>query len=246
MVRLGSALQSQELLIRRGDVGLVRIGDDWTTCVRVPAGRTFEDHRREQAAGRGRDPRVLGDFRDGSGRRYLGYGSALERLSQEELPGFPLRGPRAAKSFMVSLRSSNQDFTAHHEFFLRKSGLAEKSAVAREHRHMHEACRLALEYDQYDLSNSASYEYLIRRIVQVEAAVKRNPRQPDFDGLESVMDSAIDEAGAAVVADFSKWVSDRQQAEAQILKAGRMWRQERATDVKRRGGGQSSSAGAAG
>lgn len=59
------------------------------------------------------------------------------------------------------------------------------------------------------------------------------------------MDSAVDEAGAAVVADFAKWVSDRQQAEAKILKAGRMWREERATDVKRRGGGQSSSAGAA-
>lgn len=192
-----SALTNQDLLVRRGEVGLVRVGEVWTTCVKIPAGSSFADYRQELAAGRGRDSRLLGGFRDRSGRRFLGYGAALEKLSQEELPGFPLRGPRAAKSFMVPLRSSNQDFTAHHEFFLRKSGLAEKSAVAREHRHLHEACRLALEYDQFDLSNSAAFEYIFRRVVQVEAALKRNPRQPDFDGLESVMDSAVDEAGAA-------------------------------------------------
>lgn len=142
-----SALQSQEILIRRGDVGLVRIGDGWTTCVRVAAGRSFDDYRRELAAGKGGDPIVLGDFRDGSGRRFLSFGAGLERLSQEDAPGFPLRGPRAAKSFMMSPRSTNQDFIGHHEYFLRKSGSAEKSAVAREHRHLHEACRLALEYD---------------------------------------------------------------------------------------------------
>lgn len=50
------------------------------------------------------------------------------------------------------------------------------------------------------------------------------------------MDSAMDEQGAAAVAEFTRWIADRQQAEAKMLKAGCIWREERATDAKWRGG----------
>lgn len=106
--------------------------------------------------------------------------------------------------------SANQDFLTHHGFLVRKSGVSEKSAVAKEHRHLREALRLAMEHDQLDISNSTAFEYVTRRIVQIEAAAKRNPRQPDFEGLESIMDSPVDEFGATVVAEFSQWVADRQ------------------------------------
>ena len=160
------------------------------------------------------------------------FATAVERLCEDSSMPFPLKGPRAMRSYMTSLRSANQDFSLHHEFFLRKSGLSDRSAVAKEHRHLHEAFRLAIEADQLDVSNSAAFEYLCRRVVQIESAVKRNPKRPDFEGLDSVLDSAVEESGAAVVADFTKRVGEKQAAEARILRAGREWREERQTVAK--------------
>jgi len=80
---------------------------------------------------------------------------------------------------------------------------------------------------------------LSRRLMQIEAATRRNPRQPDFEGLDGVLDVALDEAGSAILPRFTEWVGKQQQAEAQILKAGRQWREEQASLKKNsRNGGK--------
>ena len=226
-------LATEKLMLKRDDVGLVQIDGSWTLCVRVAARRTFADFQAELAEGVGRDPRLLGDSRVKGGRRFLSFDDAIERSSPKDLPGFPLPGPRVGKSFMASLRSAGQTYTSHHTDFIRKSGVAEKSSAAREHRHGHEILRLLCEYDQIDPSNSCAAEYLTRRLIQIESAVRRNARRPDFEGLDALLDTSVDEGGAAVVAEFATWVAERQKAEAQTLKAGRQWRDERAADNKK-------------
>ena len=70
---------------------------------------------------------------------------------------------------------------------------------------------------------------------QLEAATKRNPRQPDFEGLDVVLDVAVDEMGGMVLPKFDSWISSQQQAEATILKAGRLWREEHASAARNSG-----------
>ena len=67
---------------------------------------------------------------------------------------------------------------------------------------------------------------------QLEAATKRNPCQPDFEGLDVVLDVAVDEMGGMVLPKFDSWIGEQQKAEAVILKAGRMWREEHATTTR--------------
>ena len=88
-------------------------------------------------------------------------------------------------------------------------------------------------YDQYDMCNSAGVEQLIRQVVQYERAVNRNPKQPDFKGLDLIMSSVIDESGAVQVRRFEKWLAEAQKDEAIVLKGGRLWREEVAADAKR-------------
>ena len=118
----------------------------------------------------------------------------------------------------------------------RKSGISEKSAAAREHRYLSVVLRLLLSFDQVDASNSAAAEFVSRRLLQIEAATRRNPRQPDFEGLDGILDTALDERGAAIVPNFSEWIGKQQQSEAAVLKAGRLWREEQAAFRKHEAG----------
>jgi hypothetical protein len=98
------------------------------------------------------------------------------------------------------------------------------------------ALRLLLGFDQVDASNSAAAEFLSRRLLQIEAATRRNPRQPDFEGLDGILDTALDERGSAIVPNFSEWIGKQQQSEAAVMKAGRQWREETASLKKHESG----------
>ena len=87
----------------------------------------------------------------------------------------------------------------------------------------------SLWFDQVVASNSAAAGLASRRLLQIEAATRRNPRHPDFEGLDGILDTALDERGAAIVPNFSEWIGKQQQSEAAVLKAGRQWREEQAT-----------------
>ena len=74
---------------------------------------------------------------------------------------------------------------------------------------------------------------MFRRLVQIEAAVRRNPKVPDFSGLDVLMSAATDESGAATTAVFTEWVADRQKDQATIAKQGRLLREEKDAERKR-------------
>eukprot|EP00974_Lingulodinium_polyedra_P002008 188819-Lingulodinium_polyedra.AAC.1 len=69
-------------------------------------------------------------------------------------------------------------------------------------------------------------EQIARRIVQDELAVQRNPRHPDYGGLEAASGGPAGDRGKASTPGFSQWLADRQQSEAMLLKQTRLLREE--------------------
>ena len=66
----------------------------------------------------------------------------------------------------------------------------------------------------------------VRRLVQIERAVARNPRQPDFSGLSLITEVCIDRTGAAHASKFDEYVTERQQKHAYVLKQTRLFSEE--------------------
>ena len=90
--------------------------------------------------------------------------------------------------------------------------------MCREHGIICVVLRLFMQFDQLDISNLAGCEYLVRRLLQIEAAVKRNPRQPDFEGLDAILDSSVDTSGAALAPKFMEFVANIQKSQALVTR----------------------------
>lgn len=107
-----------------------------------------------------------------------------------------------------------------------KSGVNHHGAVARQHFSLCTGLRLMQTWDQYDLTMSAETDYYVRSLVQLEAAVRRNPKVPDFSGLEVMMEAHFDQSSVATTDRCNQWVMEQQRTQAQISKQGRLLREE--------------------
>eukprot|EP00971_Amphidinium_carterae_P175159 3472236-Amphidinium_carterae.2 len=134
---------------------------------------------------------------------------------------------------MQGIHATGVEVNQHHTQWLARSGAAPSSATSHAHKHLCSALGLMVNYDQVDVSNLASAEFLARWLLMLEAATKRNPRAPDFTSLDSYLSHAYDAFGGIVVSDFTKYIADEQKTEAQILKQSRLWREERDAEDKR-------------
>ena len=135
--------------------------------------------------------------------------------------------------YLEALRGQGQTLVSHHHEWLRKGGVNQAGAACWEHLLLSEVGRWAIQFDQLDPSSSAAFELVFRRIVQIEAAVRRNPKVPDYSGLEVFLAANTDESGAATTVVFNQWVADRQKDQAQIAKQGRLLREEKEAEKKR-------------
>ncbi|CAK0874494.1 unnamed protein product, partial [Prorocentrum cordatum] len=223
------ALENEETLVRRGDVGLLWLDDVWLHSVRVPEGGSFDLYLARARGGAGRGPRVVGDDRDPDGGGFIDFRDSVRRMKEATIPGWPLQGRRAAKEAILALRDGGQsNWEEHRATWLRRSGVAERGNVAREHRMICVALQMMQQFDRLDLFNIAGAEYLIRRLKQLEAAARKNPRAPDCEGLELTLDTAVDDTGGMVLPEFDGWVGDQARARALTMKANRQWQEERA------------------
>ena len=100
--------------------------------------------------------------------------------------------------------------------------------------------RLAHQVDQLNVPNLACFEQLVRRRIQIEMAVERNAKHPDYAGLDLVMGGPTTESGAAASKGFRDWVYKKQGERAQTLKQARLLREERHNEDKRAKGGKGS------
>ncbi|CAK0875914.1 unnamed protein product [Prorocentrum cordatum] len=185
----------------------------------------IEKWKAEREAGAG-DLRVLGDHRDASGRRHLTLTEGVSMMRETSFEDWNMPGPRIAKEWLVSVRDGPGDLTTYHSQWMRRSGVGEGTAVAHIHFVMCEIVRLAIQVDQLDVSNLMSFELAMRRICQDETAVSRNPRHPDYGGLDIVLHAPVSEQGQASTDRFTEWVTARLKERASIYKQTRLWNEE--------------------
>ncbi|CAK0801165.1 unnamed protein product, partial [Prorocentrum cordatum] len=185
----------------------------------------IEKWKAEREAGAG-DLRVLGDHRDASGRRHLTLTEGVSMMRETSFEDWNMPGPRIAKEWLVSVRDGPGDLTTYHSQWMRRSSVGEGTAVAHIHFVMCEIVGLAIQVDQLDVSNLMSFELAMRRICQDETAVSRNPRHPDYGGLDIVLHAPVSEQGQASTDRFTEWVTARLKERASIYKQTRLWNEE--------------------
>ena len=76
----------------------------------------------------------------------------------------------------------------------------------------------------------------MRRMIQIEMAVSRNSKAPHFTGLSVVLSSVTDGSGAIQTRGFHKWVADKNESRARIIKSDRLYHEERGIAKKKQKG----------
>ena len=239
-----SVVGAGEHFVTRGKVGMVAFDpeDDedaeWISVELVTFANLVQ-WKRNKWAGAGRDPRLLGDVRVGSTRE-LTFIDALSRgkfVKTEDLPGWPHQGERATPEFLRTMKMAGLEWMTHHNDFLQKSGVSKSSGIARAHRRVSESLALLQQWDQVDIANSACAESLVRYLLGIENAVRRNPRAPDFSLFDEIAGQGLDEIGGLQLPSYTKWISDLQRDKAQVLKQQRLWSEEASRRPQGGGGG---------
>eukprot|EP00974_Lingulodinium_polyedra_P029415 2834140-Lingulodinium_polyedra.AAC.1 len=77
-----------------------------------------------------------------------------------------------------------------------------------------------------NLPRLSSAELVSRLILQIQQAVKRNPKNPDFRGTAVMIMSKLDSSGGLLVGDFAKFVAEEQKSEAFTMKQQRLHAEE--------------------
>eukprot|EP00435_Cladocopium_sp_Y103_P025170 s756_g6.t1 len=206
------------------DSALVEIEGEEVYVVRINVAKKEEWMKsREQSKG---DPRLLGHHTDGQGRRHLDFRDAIDLMTQTEFDDWPLSGPRACLEFLKSVRSGSTDLITYHLHWSRNSGVSSFGAAVFEHRTLCDCLKSFIQVDQIDVSSLLGAEYMVRRLIQIETAVTRNPQAPDYSGLDVIMESGIGYSGEARALKFQEWVGTRLKERAQVQKNARLYKEE--------------------
>ncbi|CAK0822647.1 unnamed protein product, partial [Prorocentrum cordatum] len=177
------------------------------------------------------DLRLLGNFFNSAQRRVLPPAKAIELVTPKTFADWPHPGPKATQEFLESVLENGGDLQVWLNAFMRKSGVSENSSVAHELWNLVQIVRLGISYDQIDPTNLACIEQAVRRIHEIQQAIRRNPKHPDFTGLDIGTTGSCDEIGGARLHSFDSWLSSKQKEEAKTMEAQRKWREELANDL---------------
>jgi hypothetical protein len=224
------ALASAESCVQRDNVGLVRVDGKWLSMEKVDKLK-LPEWKAAKAKFVG-DSRTFAPVRI-NGRRFISEAESFSKWRMAKIDDSHFSGPSAVREFFQSLTSSGQTLIQHRLDFVKKSGVPERGHIAKELENLCETLRIALQVDQLDGSGCLFVEQLVRRILQIQYAVAKNPKMPDWEGVEAIMSPAINDIGGVATSTFADWVSTRQQTEAQRMKQGRLLREERETEKKR-------------
>ena len=227
-----AVLGASSSFLYREHVGLCKIAEEWMACEYIsPSDRDeWLDLKR---SGSGRDPRLSEAVRTVSSGLRTTLRDAASTYIKGNRDGWPFRGPDAVAELVHGILATGLEpagFVAHWK---QNSGVSPNSGVAIEFGVLmtvlgHMAC-----LDQYNLYHSASAEMIARRLLMIMRAVKRNPRAPDFEGLDSFLSTATDMTGGVVTLDFDKYISELQRNDAQIMKQNRMLKEEQTAHSKK-------------
>ena len=108
--------------------------------------------------------------------------------------------------FLEGVEATGLDLPAYHGHWIKRSGVHPKASVAAEFGNILQVLRHFICYDQLDVTDVAGAELIARRALQIQRAVRQNPRQPSLEGLEATLSTALAESGGVVT---SSWPTSR-------------------------------------
>ena len=182
------------------------------------------------------DMRLLGVHTDKVGKRRLELEDSLALMTEDNMEDFPLSGDsRAVKEFLTSVSEGPGTLSRYHTEWQRLSGIGDGSSINHSHRNLCEMLRLMHSYDQINIANLSSGEFAVRWLIQLEIATERNPRSPDFSGLDIIMGGTTTAEGKAITSKFTQDLTSKLKERATIYKQERLYREERR--LLGRGGG---------
>eukprot|EP00438_Fugacium_kawagutii_P013890 Skav219729 [mRNA] locus=scaffold301:281463:306630:- [translate_table: standard] len=218
-----------------GQKGLVEVDGEVVLIAEIPQSEvdTFKEKMKPSLG----DLRLIGSHVDHNlKRRYIALQNAVPLLRESKFDDWSFSGPRAVREFIQSVMEGvKNDLSSYHMQWKRNSGVNAHSSVVHEHRNITEMLRLAICRDQLDVSNLLSFELAVRRLVQLEVAVSRNPSSPEFGGLDVLLENPVSEQGAASTRNLDTWVTDRLKEKANIQKQSRLYREEKSHSSRRPG-----------
>ncbi|CAK0826815.1 unnamed protein product [Prorocentrum cordatum] len=208
-------LEDDQRFVSLGTLGVVDWLGEKRFVERVAADKADEwRQRREESEG---DSRILGIHRK-HGKRNLTLHDAVQLFTEDSFEDWPFPPPRATLEHHESIRDGPGSMVVYESEWRQDSGVGDGTAALHEHRNNTEVLRLAHQVDQLNIPNLACFEQLVRRQVQIEMAVKRNAKHPDYGGLDLVLGGPTTESGAAPGKSFRDWVYKKQGERAQTLK----------------------------
>ena len=224
-----------------GSVGLVLDATGWTTMERV-AQNDLGRWQEEKHTGAGRDTRLLSAAADDPGTLLFRY--AFKSMSKEYKPDSTVfDGPAALPELCGALVASGLEPAAWVEQFIVSSGMGPRTALAIELRWAVHTVYLLGAVDRLNLPKLTAAEHLARRILQIQRAVVRNPRAPDFEALEVFGRHLPSTSQPMRSPHFDKFVTEEQKVSAFLLKQHRLFKEE---VNAQRGGGKAPAGPAAG
>ena len=175
------------------------------------------------------DARTLAVLRNTTGERFRSVQSLSESMAQEKFEDWPLQGPHTTCWWVKQVSRTGTGFVARHHTWRHENNVPEDSKNCMVHEVVCEALELLGCVDQYDLSNSAGAESLVRHAQFAEHEVKkRADAKKEHDGSEYFLGRTKRTGGALISPDLLKWVSEQAAKDSAILKETRKAVEERA------------------
>ena len=230
------ALASPDVCVIRGTCGMVCIDQTWLPMEDIGT-MDVDSWKRTKWSGGGKDPRIACHVTVG-GRAFISERDAMQHWNPTPVKGNdnPMQGPLVAPEFFSQLRTSGMSLTQYDQNWKHRSGVSEFGAVARWHASIIDTLRFLVSVDQLDPTAVVAAEQLVRDLLRIETAVMRNSKQPDWEGLDIMTSSAVNPTGGVDVPVFTAWLSGTQRDAAKVLQQGRLLREERGHEDKRRNG----------
>jgi len=218
-------INDDELFVNIGARGVAMIDGAELFVEQVP--RADVKKWKDDRSASGGDIRLLGNHVV-AGKRKLDLAVAVTLMKGDKPNDAGLSGPPVAKEYLTSVADGPGNLVSYHSEWLRLSGIADSSAVAHSHKNLMEVLRLMHFRDQLDVSSLACGEFLARWAVQIEVAVSRNPRHPDYSGLDIMFGAPTSAAGKAETATFSEWISAKMKDKSAVFKYEQQFREAEA------------------
>ena len=218
--------------------GLVREEDDedgdqvWA-FVELVKGTKVDEWLRSKRMGPGRHP-LLSGVQSPSTRPAL-FTDASASFSDKVKPAFKpfAKGQVAIPAIIEGITESGLEPKAYANQYLQNSGINLKSSLAHEVTNIIWCLWLMSCSDGVNLFFSSAAEHLGRRYIQIQRAIQKSPRSPDFTMLDYYMGHTQAVAGVIQATEFDEMVTSKLRTDAQILKQARLAREEDVAETKR-------------